>query len=76
MYKTLKIKRSLAHRNIFNTNYKAWYIQLEIPKVGHSINEWLWKHNLAGFRYVEECNYVSYCRRWYRKLYWEKERNL
>jgi len=59
--------RHLGYKNKFNTNYRVYCIQFEIPIIGNKINNWLYDHRLSNNKYIKSCNTISYVRKWYRK---------
>lgn len=70
MNKLISTKHSLAYRNMLNTDYKIWVIEMNIPIIGRAINTWLYKHHMSAYTFKKDSNFknrVSYVRRWYRK---------
>ena len=63
----MRLIRTLSHRNIFDTNYKVYCIEFEIPVIGNKLNTWMFKHKLSDIKYVDDYNTVRYIRKWYRK---------
>jgi len=62
----MELIRHLGYKNKSNTNYRVYCIEFEIPVIGNKINNWLYKHRMSNAKYVDDCNTISYVRKWYR----------